>query len=298
MNYQLDSDKHFYVFSKRNSPAIRMPSGGIIEIETLDCFSNLVKTTGDYLLFDRKKLNPVTGPIYIQDANPGDVLVIDILDIELDNYGVVVAGKGMGVITEKLQERSCKKIPISEDKAFFNTKLQLPIKPMIGTIGVTPNEKDIITLIPGSFGGNLDNNMITAGASLYLPVFVDGALFGLGDLHAIMGDGEVGDSGLEIAGKVRIKVTVKKDINLSNPVLKDGLYFSTIASALSIDDAVNRATNDMFNILSSRLDILPNELMMLMSLSGEAQICQIVNPLKTARFLIPKYVLERYDFEF
>lgn len=164
---------------------------------------------------------------------------------------------------------------------------------MIGVIGVTPLE-EINTLIPGEHGGNMDNTMISEGAVVYFPVFVKGALFALGDVHAVMGDVEIGISGLEVNAKVRVKLEVDKKKKLNNPLLENNEYFATVASAKTIDDAVIRTTEDMAALIRRKANFKIIDLAMLMSAVGCAQICQVVDPLKTARFLMPKWVLNKY----
>lgn len=141
----------------------------------------------------------------------------------------------------------------------------------------------------------MDNKLITEGATLYLPVFVEGALFGLGDLHAAMGDGEVCVSGIEIPGKVTVQFEVLKGHSIPNPRLENADSFVTIASAPTLDGAVQTAVEEMIDYLSEYIELPLADLTMLMSAIGQTQICQIVDPLKTARFVVPKWVLEQYQ---
>ncbi|MDV3427858.1 MAG: acetamidase/formamidase family protein, partial [Bacillota bacterium] len=186
---------------------------------------------------------------------------------------------------------------IENNEVIFDEKLRLPLNKMIGVIGTAPPFGEINCGTPGSHGGNMDNTMITEGSALYLPVFTEGALFALGDLHAVMGDGEIGVSGAEAAGKVHVKLEVIKNLKLKNPVLENKESISTIASAETLDAAVNNAVADMADILAERIDLPYSEIAMLLSLIGQAQICQVVDPLKTARYVVPKWALEKYQFK-
>ncbi|MCW1300681.1 MAG: acetamidase/formamidase family protein [Candidatus Parvarchaeota archaeon] len=150
---------------------------------------------------------------------------------------------------------------------------------------------------PGSHGGNMDNLMITTGSILYLPIFVRGALFGLDDLHAAMGDGEIGVSGVEVAGSVKLRSKVVKNLKISDPILSNDNHFTTIASGKTVDDAIVKATENMAFILRDRIPLSLHEIAMIMSATGQAQICQVVNPLKTARFVMPSWVLDAYNFQ-
>lgn len=299
MFYKLSKDHHSFTLSKDNAPYLRVNSGDIIEIETLDCFSGQLKTTTDTLEeMDWSKMNPATGPIFINQAKPGDTLKVTINSITLSGQGVMSAGKSLGPLGDYLDEITTKIIPITDNIALFDEFLHFGTNPMVGVIGVAPAEDRINTGTPGAFGGNMDNAMITAGAVLYLPIFVEGALFSLGDLHAAMGDGEIGETGIEIAGTVSVKLEIIKDLKLNNPVVINDEFFTTIASAVTLDEAANISAIDMLMLLSGRLDLDKNSIAMLMSAVGSSEICQVVDPLKTARFVMPKKILNKYDFKF
>lgn len=298
MFYKLITDQHIFKFSCNNSPALRVHSGDTVEIETMDCFSNQLQKQDDSLeKMDWEKVNPATGPIYIEEARPGQVLKVTIEAIKVNTQGVMAAGKDMGPLGSFLDVIDTKIIPIIDNLAYFDEDLLLPLNPMVGVIGVAPSEAYINTGTPGSHGGNMDNAMIATGAVLYLPVFHEGALFALGDLHAAMGDGEIGETGIEIAGSVKVKLEVLDNFKLSNPILENNICLSTIASAKTIDEATDIAAMEMFKLLRERINLKGSSLAMLMSAVGNSQICQIVDPLKTARFVMPKWVLEKYKFK-
>lgn len=299
MNYRLSKENHTFTFSEKNIPALYVNSGDIIEIDTLDCFSDQLKTEDDSLdKIDWEKINPATGPIYIAEAIRGDVLKVTIESIISGKQGVMSAGKDLGPLGIYLEGLPTKIIPIINNAALFDENLRIPLNPMVGVIGVAPSEESINTGTPGSHGANMDNTMITTGASLYLPIFVDGALFSLGDLHAVMGDGEIGGTGIEIAGTVKVKLEIIKDLKVNNPVVVNDTLFSTIASAKTLDEAVDISIIDMHKLLTERLNLDKNEIVMLMSAVGNSEICQVVDPLKSARFVMPKWILEKYNFIF
>ncbi len=295
---KIKSEKHFFSFSAQNTPVLKVTSGTVLEMETMDCFSNQIQNSSDTVeTLDWSKINPATGPIFIEGAEEGDALKVEILDISVAKKGIMVAGKGEGTLGHLLKGIHTKMIPIEGKMAIFDSKISIPLNKMIGVIGVAPKEGEISCGTPGSHGGNMDNLMITTGATLYLPVFVKGALFGLGDLHAAMGDGEIGVSGIEVAGSVKLRLEVVKNLKISDPILSNVDYFTTIASGKTVDDAIARATENMAFILKNRMPLNLHEIIMLMSATGQSQICQIVDPLKTARFAMPIWVLETYKFE-
>ena len=125
---------------------------------------------------DWNKTNPATGPVYIEDAEPGDTLKVTVEKIELADKGVAVCGEGMGTLGHILKGSHTRIIEVSNNTASFSSELKIPVSPMIGVIGVAPAEgKSINNGTPGHHGGNMDNNLITEGAILYLPVSVKGA---------------------------------------------------------------------------------------------------------------------------
>jgi len=296
--YQVSCTSSIYNFSKNNKPVLNIKSGDEVIIETMDCFSNQINTVEDRLeTMDWDRVNPASGPIFIEGAEPCDILKVTIKEIQLKSKVVLSTGENLGVLGGKLKGLSSSIKTIENNEVIFDEKLRLPLNKMIGVIGTAPSIGEINCGTPGGHGGNMDNTMITEGSILYLPVFTEGALFALGDLHAVMGDGEIGVSGAEAAGKVHVKLEVIKNLKIQNPVLENGESISTIASAETLDAAVNKAVADMADILSERIDLTYNEIVMLLSLVGQAQICQVVDPLKTARYVVPKWVLEKYQFK-
>lgn len=294
ISYKVNSSNCIFKFSKNNPCAISVSSGSIVEFETLDCYANQFKSEKDSLeSIDWQRVNPATGPVFVEGAEPGDVLKVTVEKIRVANRGIMAACEGEGTLGHLYKGKHARLFPIKGDKFIFDTELSIPLKPMIGVIGVTPLE-EINTLIPGEHGGNMDNTMISEDAVVYFPVFVKGALFALGDVHAVMGDGEVGVSGLEVNAKVRVKLEVDKKKKLNNPLIENNEYFATVASAKTIDDAVIRTTEDMAALIRRKANFKIIDLVMLMSAVGCAQICQVVVPLKTARFLMPKWVLNKY----
>lgn len=257
MNAIVPSSNVVFVFSKLNRPVLFTEPGARIVFETLDCFSEQICKPGDGLdSLDWDRVNPATGPIFVNGAMPGDSLAIHIVSIELRGQGVLACGEGFGVLGSSLKGNHVKLVPIQHQRVNLGHDLSVPVAPMIGVIGVAPAEGEVNTGTPGSHGGNMDNRMITTGATLYLPVFTEGALLAMGDLHAAMGDGEVGVSGVEVSGTVTVTVDLQKGLKLTNPVLIDAEHVSTIASAQNLEEAVNQAVTDMADLLRQGLALI------------------------------------------
>ncbi len=294
-------ESKFYVNSmdKKHRPVERAKSGDTVAFVTRDCFGGQIQSEDQVMEgLDWSQINPATGPLYVQDAKCGDVLKVEILDIEIDDKGVMIDGGGEGVMGKLIDEATTKILPIQNGRVIFNDKLSFPVKPMIGVIGTAPKGEGIPTGTPGDHGSNMDCTKIVKGATLYLPVNVDGALLAMGDLHALMGDGEVGVCGVECGGVVTVRITVLNNCGLPTPFIVDKENAIAIYSAKTADEACEGATINMFKCLMNELHMSDHEAEMLLSVVGNVCICQIVDPERTARMEIPKSVFEAYGYEF
>ena len=198
-----------------------------------------------------------------------------------------------GDLFDAWSTRLCK---IEDGHVVWNDGLRLPTNPMIGVIGVAPAGGPVNCGTPGSHGGNMDNTAITVGATLYFPVAVEGALFGCGDMHAAMGDGEISVSGAEVAGWATVRLTALPAMRVKNPLIENETHVGVIASAETLDEAASIAVHDMVRMVSEATNTAEDELVMLFSLTADVQVCQMVDPEKTVRFMVPKYVLDAYGF--
>ena len=282
------SSNAIYSFSKDNVPALKVSAPATLDIETLDCFSNQLRNPDDKVeQLDWDRINPATGPVYIEGAEPGDALKVTINRIDLDEKGTVCCLENEGTLGHMIRGNHMRVAPIKDGFVHY-LDLEIPIKKMIGVIGVAPAGDAVNTGTPGPHGGNMDTLMITEGATVYFPVFAPGALFALGDCHAVMGDGEIGVSGMEIPARVNISLDVIKGKAPKYPVLENEEEFAVIVSKPTVDEAISHATELMCEFLEERLTYTRPEIVMLMSLVGDVRISQVVDPEKTVRFVFPK----------
>ena len=298
---KISSENYVYSMSAHNKAAASCKPGETVIFETQDCFSNQIQS--EEVLFestDWDTINPATGPLKVEGAEIGDTLKVEIKKIELNNQGVMVTTPEESYLEGFITKSKTKILPIKNNKVIFNDKINFDLKPMIGVIGTSPgeDEKAVSCGTPASHGGNMDTKVIMAGTTLYLPIKVPGAMLAMGDLHAAMGDGEVGVTGVEVAGEVTVKVDLVKNKDLSDPLLETESAFYTIASGTDVDAAVKKASNNMFRFLKERLDLHNNEISMLMSIICDLQISQVVDPQKTARMRVDKKVLKEYDLKY
>lgn len=296
---RIEAEHYVNSMDKGNKPCAYAKSGETVVFVTKDCFGGQIHSEDQVMdSLDWSNINPATGPLFIDDADEGDVLKIEILDIEIKGKGVMIDGGGEGVMGKIICEATTKILPIRDGKVIFNQKLSFPVNPMIGVIGTAPKGEGIATGTPGAHGSNMDCTKIVKGATLYLPVNVKGALLAMGDLHALMGDGEVGVCGVETDGEVKVKVTVLKECALPTPFIVDQKNAITVYSAETADEACEGATIQMFNFLMHELGMTDHEAEMLLSVIGNVCICQIVDPERTARMEIPLSVCEAYGYKF
>lgn len=288
-----------HILSKDNPPCQRIRAGETVAFETYDCFTNqFLPEEATFENVVRKPGNPATGPLFIEGAMPGDMLKIDILDIVPGPVGVVMLGPGSGSEKEFFSQKTLKRIPVIDGFAHYSEQLKLPITPMIGVIGVAPGGDGVSTITPMDHGGNMDCTQIRKGVTLYLPVFTEGALLSLGDFHAIMGDGEVEDCGLEIEGKAVLQVDVVKNKNcVPYPMIETSEKLITIASAEDVEAAWKKAVRQMYGFLKEKVGLDDNDAGMLLTMAGDLVICQTVNPMKTVRMEFPRYITRSYGFD-
>lgn len=295
----IHTDTKVHVMDKNNAPAAYAKDGDTVIFHTLDCFGGQLKCEDQKMGgLDWSNINPATGPLYIEGAKAGDVLKVEILSIELDDHGVMVHSEGERVTGRVVTGEVTKILPIQNGCARFNDKLSFQLSPMIGVIGTAPAGDGIPTGTPGAHGGNMDCTRIGAGTTLYLPVNVDGALLAMGDMHAVMGDGEVGVCGVEIAGSITVRVSVLKDCGLPTPFLLTPEHAIAISSAKTADEAGDNATMAMHAFLTGELGMDSHDAGMLMSIAANLRVCQVVDPEKTFRMELPRSVTKAYGYEF
>lgn len=262
-------------------------------VETNDCFFQQVQDENMIMSeLDYDCLNPATGPIFIEGAEPGDLLKIKIIDIEVENKGVTMTFSGEGILGDQAAKTKARILPIKNGHAIFNG-IKIPISPMIGVIGVAPSKEDgeWQTAAPWKHGGNMDTTDIKAGSTLYFSVNQKGALLALGDCHAVMGDGEICFTGLEIPAKVTLEADVIKNKKIKWPLVETKDATMIVASGDNVDQAIYEASSQAVNHLKDGLNFEWEDAYMLASMTMDLKISQVVDPKITVRASIPKNIL-------
>jgi amidase len=285
-----------------NQPIATVKLGEVIEIETWDAFGGCVKEeqTRAQALEKRVKVpvNPITGPIFVEGADPCDSLTVEILGIELPGSGATTISPGFGSLEGwfNLMTPRTKISEIKAGKVFYRTDggyvIEVTTDPFIGTIGNSPVYEAINTLTPGPHGGNMDCPDIRPGNILILPVNQPGALFGLGDVHAVQGDGEVGGSAIEISAIVKLRFGIKKGYKIAWPRIESPEEIMTVCSAKPLEDAARLAYRELVNWMVADYGWARDDAYMFLSIAAKSRIAQIVDPLYTVVAKMPKKYLK------
>jgi amidase len=290
----IPASKAVYALSKNDPEKATCVPGETVCFQTKDCFSSQIRREQDqFQSVDWATINPATGPLYVEGAIPGDTLAVRILDIAVDSPGVMVAVPGLGALGHLITESQTKLVPIENGYALFSEHIQIPVDPMIGVIGTAPADAAVPCGTPGPHGGNMDTRLIRKGATVYLPVAVPGGLLSIGDLHAVMADGEVVVCGIEVSGSVTVRIELLKQVTLPCPVVEDDQNTYLLHSAATLDEACTLVLEDAIYHVTSRTGMSLNDAGMLLSLLGNLEVSQIVDPLKTARMRLPAWLLRK-----
>jgi amidase len=242
-----------YTISALNKPRLYVDPGDTVRVETEDAFSGQVRKEGERRdVVKQPYSNPQSGPIYVNGAERGDTLAIRIENIEpLTGQGATrivsfwyPARHDTELLLKFLDSKEIphgtKVCPIRNGKVFFGNFV-LPYQPMIGTIATAPLAETYLTRFPGPYGGNMDIKEVSVGATLYLPVWVDGALLHLGDVHAIQGEGELSGAAVEMPSKTLLNINLTKGRSIDWPRIEDreALYcIAATETGRTFEDAI------------------------------------------------------------
>lgn len=235
----------------------------------------------------------VTGPVFVRGAEPGDTLQVDILSVEPTmDWGWVAVLPLLGTLPDEFTEYET--IHPRVDRARGVCRLpwgtELPLDPFFGVIGTAPPPEwgRVTTNVPRAFGGNMDNKELKPGATLFLPVFAEGALFYAGDGHGVQGDGEVCITALETGMKGAFRLTVRKDLRHRTPFAENATHLISIGIDEDLDDAAKQAVREMVREVCARTNLSRNQAYMLCSLAGDLRVTQTVDGNKGCHMLLAK----------
>ena len=282
-------NKGIYSFSAQHKPVERAKLGELVLLETEDALGGQIKTEETALSeLDWSKIDGATGPVFVEEAEPGDTLVVELLDIKIEEKGVIVTVPKYGILGGKRFNPSTKIVRISNGYIHFDEGVRVKANPMIGTIGVAPESGAIPSGSLGKHGGNMDVKELTAGTKLYLPVFAEGALFAAGDVHAVQADGELCVSSIEVAGETLLKFNLIKGKRPEWPILENRYWYAFLACGDTLDEAATFATEAAVEAFMREYDWPFEKAYMFGSLAINLEINQVVDPKKGVRAVMSK----------
>lgn len=277
-------------FSATHPPVLRVQPGEVFVMETNDRFATYEGP--DSSLEAMETLKTMAGPVYIEGAKPGDTLKIEVLDVALPlGYGWIGATPGRGPLGERIPTFRKTRVQITPAGVVFNEHITMPLRPMIGRLGVAPEDGEKRSNDKGTFGGGMANTQITTGATVYLPVFHPGGLLTIGDCHAAMGDGEATASAVECAFDATFRVSLEGRFTVQRPIVETATEVMTTGEGETMEAATHMAIQEMADLLVDTLKIDDTAAAMLVACAADVRTGLAGNPPYTMRVAVPKSML-------
>jgi acetamidase/formamidase len=271
-------------------PVLNVASGSEIDFDPLDASCGQItagSTVSDLAVLDFSRVDQVCGPVFVEGAQPGDTLQVELLDFQPGDWGWTAAIPGFGLLTDEFPDPALRITRLGGGVAEFLPGVTIPLAPFCGVLGLASPGEPRSTIPPTEQGGNMDTRHLTAGATLWLPVAVPGALFSLGDGHAAQGDGEVCGTAIETPMRARVRLTVRRDVRVSAPEFRTAgpLGASTNTAAWLATDGVGpdlmAAARDAVRRMIDRLGwqhgLAAIDAYLLFSVAGDLRISEIVD---------------------
>jgi acetamidase/formamidase len=289
----LGRDDAVFTWSTDHEPRLTVRSGQEIAFDMWDASGGQLgpsATLDEFLALDHKRTMPISGPVYVEGANAGDTLEVEILEVAAGGYGWTGQRPAQGILDDAEFDREWVHVwRVDGELAWFNERIAVPVEPFPGMIGVTPADAgEHSSDPPRTVGGNLDTKQLVSGTTLYLPVAVEGALFGIGDGHAAQGDGEVCGSAVEVPMSAVVRLSVRRDFRVEAPefVVRRPLERSSAAAAgyyvtTGVDPdlyaAARQAVRAMVRYLVDRRGLDPQDAYCLCSVAADLKVSEIVD---------------------
>lgn len=272
-------------------PVARIESGETVNFDMLEASNGQIvpgDTVDAIVNLDFDRVDQVNGPVYVEGAKPGDTLQIEFLDLEPADWGWTAIIPGFGLLADEFAEPALKIWRLRDGYAEFAPGITIPLEPFCGEIGLAPGlEGPLSTIPPYRHGGNMDTKHLTRGATLFLPVETEGALYSMGDGHAAQGDGEVCGTAIETPMRASVRLTVCKDLDIPEPQFQTAgpliqrtntaPYYATDGIAPDLMEAARGAVRNMIQHLQRTYDLSREDAYMLCSVAVDLKICEIVD---------------------
>ncbi|MDT8401310.1 MAG: acetamidase/formamidase family protein [Bacteroidales bacterium] len=285
IDYSLGRDQTHNKFSSLIKPVLVVEDGAVIEAFTEEAADEQIKPGmtaaefADLEDYDPGLVHPLTGPVFVEGAMPGDILQVKLHVVEIGEWGWTRIVNG--IFLEEEFEPLLRTYELSKDmqSISFAEGITVPFDPFPGVMGVAPAAGEMLSTIPPrANGGNMDDPHMTQGTILYFPVFVEGALFSIGDMHAAQGAGEVCGTAIEVPGRVVYELNViKEGPNIKEPQYETPTTYAVTAFAPTLDEAARKANSYMIDYLEDVHGMSRSEAYMLTSLAGDLRIAEVVD---------------------
>jgi acetamidase/formamidase len=294
----LPADNPHARFGSAIPPVARVASGAVVEAFTQEASAGQItlESSAEVMTtIDFDPIHPLTGPVFVEGAEPGDILAVTLHEVEVMGWGWTGIVPGFGFLADEFPEPWLRTFEIAEGATHvdFGGGVRIPLRPFPGVMGVAPATEEMLSTIPPrANGGNMDDKDIVAGTTVYFPVFVDGALFSIGDAHAAQGDGEVSGTALESPMRIVYQVEViKGGRSIQEPQYETEDAYTVTAFGETLDEAARKATRYMIDYLESDRGMSRTEGYVLTSLAGEMEVAEVVDvPHVLVKVRMPKAI--------
>jgi amidase len=293
VDHVVSRDDIIWAFGPDLEPVLEVEPGATVRFETRDCFDGQIRSEDDLVTsIDFERVNAATGPVAVAGAEPGDSLVVEILDVEPIEWGVATLIPGYGQLIDKVQAPLTRLFKVEDGMVEMNERVRFPARPMVGVVGVATAGDNVPNGLAGQHGGNLDDHLHGPGARIYFPVRQSGGMFAVGDMHASMGDGEVCFTGVEISGEVTVRFDLLKGKQATWPVTELADRWIPHATADEFTEALDLVTEEAARMLVEEWDFTLEDAFIFLSVACDAGVAQACKPAPhfgtIARFSIPK----------
>ncbi len=284
-------DQNHLAWDPAIPPLATVGSGDEVEFDCLDASNGQLTAesrTEDLATLEFDRVDQVTGPVAVEGAEPGDTLQVDLLEFVAADWGWTASIPGFGLLADDFPDGRYKVTRLDgTDRAEFWPGVRVPIAPFCGELGVAPATGPLSTIPPDVHGGNMDTRHLVAGSTLFLPVFLAGANFSIGDGHATQGDGEVSGTAIETPMRARVRLTVRRDLHVTAPeflaapdphaALRDGARYATDGIGPDLMEAARGAVRRMIEWMGREHGLAPMEAYLLCSVAVDLRISEIVD---------------------
>jgi len=282
---ELGSETVHYAWDNAIRPRLEIESGDTVRFSCRDAFDGVYSRDSTAVVKRVAKGHPLTGPVAVRGARPGDALQVEVLDLVPGGFGVTTFVPDRGLLAGDFPEPYLKVWQLDGRSAELKPGIRVPLAPFLGVMGVAPAEPgEHSTIPPRAVGGNMDVKQLTKGSALYLPVAVEGALFSCGDGHAAQGDGEVCITAIETTMTATLRFTVRRDVRIAAPEFETrsagslpGRHYVTTGIAPDLMDATKAAVRAMIAHLVSACGLSREEAYVLCSVAADLKISEVVD---------------------